>query len=480
MESRKKFLFRGEFKKLLANPKFVYVSDSLNASPQAVPVDEFAKKVHMTAWTETPVIESDSASAIKNHPPAPEISKKRLEGILQAIKANRNKMIITHMNDKVGYGVIAGEDLPQGTYLAIYTGLIRPVSEKDPLENHSSIYASAFRYQTDTTHGSVNAAEYGNIARFFQHAPEMDLPTASTGSSHDDMNISQISDYQISDTVALNRIATANLEYEELVYADHPLLIARTTRPIRKGELLVSNYGMTYWLNHAAIPQLFYQDGQPVDPDLYQAKKVILRLYRGERRNGFDNPHLDIKMPIDNFDLDSNNGKILIQADGNELLVVTKEDFLEQFHACPQSPYVVLQKPSAVIPLNSSENEAISSIRPSEVEKEKQSQAVSTLGLHGESKKTAVCAALDRIGASLFLPAWNYNATKDLAYITSPDEASMLKLKQYLELQGLKIQYGKNKNNNNPLIYLPNPDVKTLKSIPEIPSVQQTAVMGPP
>ncbi|MEM8728232.1 MAG: SET domain-containing protein-lysine N-methyltransferase [Chlamydiota bacterium] len=72
---------------------------------------------------------------------------------------------IRFINPIVGYGVFAKENIPPYSTLVQYTGLLMPDDEIDP--DHNSTFSF-----TDYKTYSIDAAKYGNWARFMNHCDE--------------------------------------------------------------------------------------------------------------------------------------------------------------------------------------------------------------------------------------------------------------------------------------------------------------------
>jgi len=65
----------------------------------------------------------------------------------------------------VGHGVFTKIDMPKGTYIGEYVGLVSTVSETIVQENHYN-----FQYPTCDGGVEINGREYGNIMRFVNHS----------------------------------------------------------------------------------------------------------------------------------------------------------------------------------------------------------------------------------------------------------------------------------------------------------------------
>lgn len=116
---------------------------------------------------------------------------------------------IRWVDEKIGYGVFAETDIPSGSFIGEYTGLVR---KRKGRPDRSNDYC--FEYGIGDWRRNpfiIDARETGNITRFINHSAEPNLESVS-------------------------------------VYANecmHIILISIT--PIQKGAQLSYDYGATYW-----------------------------------------------------------------------------------------------------------------------------------------------------------------------------------------------------------------------------------------
>lgn len=118
-------------------------------------------------------------------------------------KAHTANIYIAKVNDVVGYGAFAGEDLTPGQMLAEYTGYARKFRNSD-LRNPYT-----FNYVYNAV---IDASKAGNVSRFINHSE-----------------------------------SGANARYMRLVLEgiEHVILLAKL--PIAKDEQILFDYGAEYW-----------------------------------------------------------------------------------------------------------------------------------------------------------------------------------------------------------------------------------------
>jgi len=116
---------------------------------------------------------------------------------------------IRWMNDSLGYGLFAEENLDAWRYVGEYTGIVRKNNRRylEPLNN----YCYEYPVQDHIGRSFVIDATQGNLTRFINHSFKPNL-------------------------------MPIHVFYEGFYH-----LIFLSLRPIEKGEQLCYNYGHTYW-----------------------------------------------------------------------------------------------------------------------------------------------------------------------------------------------------------------------------------------
>ena len=124
-------------------------------------------------------------------------------------KADRTHIQIQHINNKIGYGLFASKHLPVGSFIGVYTGVVR--SRRAFMKNPND-YSFAYPQIKFSLHRySINAASKGNETRYINH------------SNHP--NCQAVSAF-----------------YDGILH-----IIIRTVRKVSTGEQLFYNYGDEYW-----------------------------------------------------------------------------------------------------------------------------------------------------------------------------------------------------------------------------------------
>ena len=144
--------------------------------------------------------------------------------IKQFISEPKNYFVLRYFNDVMQYGLVSNQPIAINTVVGIYCGyLFLNMFEKS---DESRVYdASAFRAVSINNikySGTIRALDYGNLTRFAPH-----LPCPSE-------NIPSL-------------ILTANMTLSCTIYNDIPLVYYKTTRDIKKGDVMGIDYGSGYW-----------------------------------------------------------------------------------------------------------------------------------------------------------------------------------------------------------------------------------------
>uniref|UniRef100_A0A8C5F5Y6 Euchromatic histone-lysine N-methyltransferase 1a n=1 Tax=Gadus morhua TaxID=8049 RepID=A0A8C5F5Y6_GADMO len=117
-----------------------------------------------------------------------------------------------YRTQKMGWGVQALQDIPQGAFICEYVGEIVTDAEADKRENDS------FLFTLDNKVGEVHcidARRYGNVGRFVNHLCDPNLVAVRVFTSHQDLRFPRIAFF--------------------------------SCRPIRAGEQIGFDYGDHYW-----------------------------------------------------------------------------------------------------------------------------------------------------------------------------------------------------------------------------------------
>ncbi|MBI5273553.1 MAG: SET domain-containing protein-lysine N-methyltransferase [Chlamydiales bacterium] len=152
---------------------------------------------------------------------------KKAKKVLQLVKQQgdaflRDKLEIRFIDDQIGFGAFAKDDIPKGTILGEYVGMIKYLS---PAEDKKLAKTNGYLFEfTDVKKLSdfvIDAKTYGNFIRFINHAKK--------------------------------RSKKENVESFVIFDEDAPHIIY-VSKGIKKGDELRMDYGEeTYWKNRKYI-----------------------------------------------------------------------------------------------------------------------------------------------------------------------------------------------------------------------------------
>ena len=416
--------------KLLDSPKFIYVADhppTLGGTIKKMSPDEFAKQIGMEYWTDSLIIDADFPTTKKKMTP---YTQHKFDEIFNQIKINRDKLVIANMGE-TGYGLFAKEDIEANTPFAVYSGYLRPVSEKHPLKSHDSFYGVALHDDNKEMIASIDAKSCGNVSRFSQHLPR----THSQG-----MDTISIENYTFSNEIDVNNVAVENIDVKKFKYCGYDLPIYYTKNKIKAGEILGWDYSIIYWKNHRCIPLLYDKNGHTLDQTHYANNNVQFFIYVDSRndyaRLPWNRPSL---MEI------IKNGLLSIKCE-DTMITLSEETINKALQPYTHSPYVIIEHPDKI------ENYIPQTAVPSTL-------------YSNVSHSTTIRKALDKITQSdLAGSRWRYDAKKDIAYIEHSDQDKINQVAKMLTEKGLSVRAGINKATKIPLLFVDHPDLKKLDS----------------
>lgn len=155
----------------------------------------------------------------------------------------KNYFDVIYINDKVGYGLIANQDIPKDTLVDIYGGLLKfffcdgKGTDSLPFEE-TDYFMGAGLADKITKPGDKNehcvqiiidAKKYGGLARFAPHFPTEQELENETGEGIED-----------------NNILYCNMTFRMEEFNGVEAMCIRTTENIKKGELAAINYGRAF------------------------------------------------------------------------------------------------------------------------------------------------------------------------------------------------------------------------------------------
>lgn len=128
------------------------------------------------------------------------------------------KFVISWVNDQIGYGLFADEDLPSGAYIGEYCGFVRRLSRFHHDENSFCLHYPTIFWSFE--YFVVDALNEGNELRFMNHSSEPNVEPFSA--------------------------------------VDRRLLhqIFLTSKPVSKGEQLLFDYGSDFWRKRRAVERM--------------------------------------------------------------------------------------------------------------------------------------------------------------------------------------------------------------------------------
>ena len=92
-------------------------------------------------------------------------------------KSKRAEVFLAFISDQVGWGVFAQKDLPAGTLVGEYTGIIREAQDCEPVRDDKGHFLSDYAWNypdelPDGTEFEIDARDEGNELRFVNHSFE--------------------------------------------------------------------------------------------------------------------------------------------------------------------------------------------------------------------------------------------------------------------------------------------------------------------
>lgn len=208
---------------------------------------------------------------VNKEQPNIELVKHRLNNPLSCL-------VICKINDEVGHGLFTNEDIPAGTVLFLYSGVIKKAKPYNPNNNYHYAWLK-------NENLAVDPKSNGGLARFMQHLPyntdrykkdmkenllkhfgsailkakKIDLDAyvnELAASSNDDEydNLAFPADIKA-------QLATSNVKPALIVLEGIPTLIFWNEREIKKGQIGFS-YGKNYWEQNNIKPRYFTLSGE--------------------------------------------------------------------------------------------------------------------------------------------------------------------------------------------------------------------------
>lgn len=298
---------------------------------QMTPADLAVKAGQKFKWLETIQVDEQDAKDLPELKDGFRLDKEQLYTAISVMAKNRNKLAVSYINDAIGYGVIAIEDIPANALLAFYTGNYVPVSGRHPLETLSSRYGHAVA--SEGIHvGVIQADNNRNIAAFIQHSPEK-------------------GDYVFDSSVNEDTVAFANIALTAMNYDNFPLIGLQAKGPIPKGAILGYDYSLEYFLNHGICPRVCTTNGELIKSDLHTSTLLTMRIFEENGQGRL----MDIVVDRESHRASFKNGPTIVknEVDG-ERYYLSKEDYdaaIKKFP--PGSPYIIFPQPTGKVFISS-------------------------------------------------------------------------------------------------------------------------------
>lgn len=183
------------------------------------------------------------------------ITSGKFETNISQIKDAYSKLALIKINDVVGYGVIALEDIPANTIISYYTG---ELFKNDGVikKRHTD-----HEYTLSPTHGLyfIDAKKRRNFSSFFAHA----------FTNLDNFYPYPVNGKEIDYEAWKKTICTSNLKLKTIEFYQHkPYAFFYTTKLISAGTLCTWDYGDHYWIK--IEPDLFTLQGALVSKSTYR------------------------------------------------------------------------------------------------------------------------------------------------------------------------------------------------------------------
>lgn len=452
---------------LIPTPKQIFFMDKLpclGGVPKEMSPSKLITECGMQSWTEGYEFDEKTLSIIKKSTitQLSKANKEQFKKIAQAVQSNLKKQAIVKMDNAVGYGVFALEDIPENSYLAFYTGPIVLDEIKNPNKEDSAYCYSVGESLDGQYLIQIDPKNHGNLGRFYQH-----LPNAK---KTEQANTISFEDYQFVENKQ-NDIAVANCVLAGFQWNNSVVCVLKTIKLIKKGEIIGFDYG-EYWLGNHKHPCLFYKDGTLVNDKDYQLQKWILRVTLNFPK------YIDIVLTPELMKRFEHYPIITDQSDKE--FTISPEDFKQAKQNTPEgSPYLFLPKPTSIQEIKPQNNidifnflNLMKNLPKENIKKEVPKNATP---VNPQETTVAIKNQLKRITGQNHL--WGYSFDLKIAWLESDNQNTINEIFSHLQKYGFEVKKGVNSKslNKNPLIHVKNPNLEILKETPVL-NVQHNIV----
>lgn len=131
-------------------------------------------------------------------------------------KGDMGHVYVKKINEHMGYGLFASRDLPEGTFVGEYTGIVR-------IASHCSMEDDNKEYETDY------AWDYPDLE---DHGRELEIDARNKGK----------------ETRFINHDFQPNVDIDHTVVDDLWRLFFVTNRIVKKDSQILASYGEDYWV----------------------------------------------------------------------------------------------------------------------------------------------------------------------------------------------------------------------------------------
>ncbi|MCA0402372.1 MAG: hypothetical protein LCH30_01110 [Proteobacteria bacterium] len=183
--------------------------------------------------------------------------QKELEEKLQQAKETHKKLAIIKINDLVGYGVIALEDIPANTIVTFYAGLL---SRKAPKKEDDA-------YVLGAGNSIISAKTHRNFAGFITHAFEK--KSSSSTNEQDKVYLDDFSPKEEDNIRWQANLVSCNLFPKKIIFNNRLYAFLESREVIKKGSILAWDYGLGYWAGRKIAPALLTRQGEIISPSTY-------------------------------------------------------------------------------------------------------------------------------------------------------------------------------------------------------------------
>lgn len=219
----------------------------INGSEELLSINQACNFFGLTMWTH-------SIIPIGEKKEDPNTNALMHDDIIESLRL-QSKIAIEeiNVNGYTMYGLIAIDTISEGESI-IYGAKMHTLEDAGGTTDDD--------YKIEIGKDSViSAKEFGNMARFMNHAPEAEDATKLLNMTEED----------------LATLATANFTSRQIKAGNLRYSLLTANREIRAGERLYWDYGMEYFRKIAVSIALFDNNGNRLNPDIYTWKDQQLQ-----------------------------------------------------------------------------------------------------------------------------------------------------------------------------------------------------------